>query len=288
MSKLDNLIVQWSKSESEADEKAVLEYMETTEYQEMPYEDRNHLFITSSKLRGYEECPLAMNLKYIDREKVDVEEEDKDYFILGRAVDDYLTHGKEAFDEKYEFVSRRSEGSEKIQMTMSHKYIVENAIKEFYRQKMFPRDITKKNIIWVQDGFPFKVELDYFNLEDLRIGDFKLVADVLNFKPEDYLFQMAVYFYAVLRKYQKKCCADLFVLDKHKGWSRSHMWRYSIPTLEAQQDRIALLTRMYIGSLRTGLWPMVDTSTEKGRKIAFDNPYYTKYEEFRTFTPSIL
>ena len=282
MNTLDTLIGKWQES---GDEAKLLAYMETPEYRNMPYEDRNRLFITSSKLKGYEECPLAMKLRYIDGVKPEVEEEDKDYFLVGRALDDRITYGEEAYADKYEMVARRTKDAEKIQLTNSLAAVVDAAYEEYKRQPMFPKQVMKANIVWLEDGYPCKAELDY--LEEDHIGDFKLVANVLDFNPEAYLFQMSFYHFALLQK-GIEADASLFVMDKHKGWSRSHMWRFSVPTLQAQQERIALLMRQYIGSLKTGMFPMADTSTERGRKIAFDNPYYTSRDEFRSFLPSIL
>src|SRR3990167_3113412 len=277
---LDDHIKHWLETN---DDTTLLRFMDTPEYRDMPYEERNLRFITSSKLKAYEECPFAAKLRHVDREQI--EEDDEDYFLLGRAVDDYLTYGEEAFNKKYEFVARRSDKSDKIQMTFSHKKIVEEAIAEWARQPMFPKKLKKVNILWLENGYPCKAELD--NLEE-GIGDAKLVANVLEFEPEKYLFQMAFYHYAVLRRFGRGVHADLFVLDKHKGWSRSHLWRYSVPTLAAQRERIGLLIGQYIGSLQTGLWPMVDTTTDRGRRVAFDSPHYTKHAEFRSSSPSVL
>ena len=72
----------------------------TKEFQSLPYEEKNRLFITSSKVKTFGQCQLAYKYKYIDLipERI---KEDKEYFVVGQAFDDLTTHGDKYYDENY-------------------------------------------------------------------------------------------------------------------------------------------------------------------------------------------
>lgn len=106
LNKLNNLSVEAVKTKNFIE---LEKYCLSEEYQSLPYSVKNYYFITSSKLKAFEKCPLAYKFEYIDLVEKPDGMDDKDYFVVGRALDDRLTMGEEYYGEKYKVVSRRSE-----------------------------------------------------------------------------------------------------------------------------------------------------------------------------------
>ncbi len=78
-----------------------------------PYLEKNRGFLTSSKLKEFLRCAKCYYWKY-ELELPDplAEFEEKDYFVIGQAVDDRLTHGEEYYKNKYMVVDRRMDYEE--------------------------------------------------------------------------------------------------------------------------------------------------------------------------------
>lgn len=279
MNKLETLVQEFIKTN---DSTTLEAYMATDEYLSMNYVERNKYFITASKLKLYAECPYFAKLKWIDG--VDAEEEDKDYFIVGQALDDKLTR-PEYYEQKYEVVARRGV-SEKTQLTNSMGETVNKMYNEFLKNEMFPKEIKKKNVIWLAfDKYPCKAELDHY--EPGEIVDTKTTANILTFSPMNYLHQMTFYYGGILEKYNERCSAKLCVVDKYE-WARSHQWIFSKETLAGHLGRINQLIIDWVNSCETGLFPMCDVDTREGMEIAFSSPYYTLIPECRTTKPTII
>lgn len=93
---------------------ALQKYCLSEEYQNLPYSVKNFPFITSSKLKAFERCPLAYKYEYIDLIEKPEGWDDKDYFIVGRAFDDLMTFGETEYNKRFVVVDRRVDVSEKI------------------------------------------------------------------------------------------------------------------------------------------------------------------------------
>ena len=125
------------------------------EYQALPYKEKNKQFLTSSKLKAFEECQLGYKLKYVDF--VPEPEIERDYFILGTALDDRLTYGENWYGERYITVDRRAKNID--------------AEIERCRGK-----IEKAKLNLKKDGERSKVGLDNEFRANQRIVDLKILA----------------------------------------------------------------------------------------------------------------
>ena len=100
------------------------------EVAEFPYEVRNKPFVTAHKLMAFDRCEYCYHKKYVEMVQ-DVTTEGKEYFIIGQAVDDYLTLGEEAFSQKYIVMDRRISDVEEAIAEQESKII--GAQKEFLK-----------------------------------------------------------------------------------------------------------------------------------------------------------
>lgn len=268
-------------------EEEILHLLDDPEIRSLPYLQRNKLFLTSSKLKAFKECPYHAKMQYVDG--IDHGKQEEDYFVIGNAVDDYLTHGDSYFHDRYEVVSRRSEGASKKQLTKSSGEVVENCVYEYGSRAFFPQKLVKKNVIWLMHGMVCKAELDHLDIENRRIEDTKTCANIATFDPRNYLLQMGFYSFGINKRYGDQVEAALNVVDKHSGWSRSHKWILSRHILQEQHYEIERLVRQWKACVESGIWPHCDMDTEEGRKIAWNSPYYAKHCSLcKSASPSIL
>lgn len=72
----------------------------------LPYQVRNKPFMTASKIKSFNRCEFCYYKKYVELME-DPTCKDKDYLVIGQAVDDYLTHGIEFFRKKYVTMTSR-------------------------------------------------------------------------------------------------------------------------------------------------------------------------------------
>lgn len=73
---------------------------------ELPYEVRNAPFLTASKMIAFKRCPFCYKKKYIEQIP-DRTLSEKDYFVIGQAVDDILTLGWTYFETHYVVMDSR-------------------------------------------------------------------------------------------------------------------------------------------------------------------------------------
>ena len=76
------------------------------EIMELPYAVRNEPFLTSSKIKDFERCEFCYAKRYMEM-ATDRTVGEKDYFVIGQAVDDYLTLGESYFSQKYVVMDSR-------------------------------------------------------------------------------------------------------------------------------------------------------------------------------------
>lgn len=206
------------------------------------YIDKNRGFVTSSKLKLFELCPLCYKCKYIDEMPDPTDGDfDKDYFIIGQALDDRLTNGEDYFAQNYEVVARRTKESNKIQLTNTMFKTIDQLSEEYRAQSMFNQDPTKKVLSWEFSGLKLRGELDDFDEPKGLIRDIKTCANLLTFDPDNYLMQMSFYQWGVEELTGLKCDAQLMVVDKYKDFSRSQLYHFSKYTLESYRGRMMQL-----------------------------------------------
>lgn len=276
----------------EQKELEVLTLLDTEDYRSLPYLERNRPFVTSSKLKEFEQCPYHAKLRYVDGLQMGFEE--ADHFVIGQAVDDWLTHGSDAYQGRYAAVAKRTEkaaeeNAGKVLLTNSQAETIGRAVREFQTREFFPERPTKRNVIWLMFGrIPCKAELDHFDPHARRIGDVKTTASITTFDPMDYLFQMGFYYEGILERFDEKVEAELYVVDKHSDWSRSHCWLFTRPTLASVQGRIHHLASRWMDCQETGIWPHVNPDTHSGQRICWSSEFWSVCPFCKTDSKTIL
>lgn len=272
-------------------ENTILELLDSEEYRRAPYIERNRPFLTSSKLKALKECPYHAKLKYVD--EIDMGFETADYFVIGQAVDDFLTHGEKAFWSRYKIVPKRTEkaAEENPGLTLlspSQGETIGNAVKEYASRDFFPQQPQKRNIIFLLAGQVAKAELDHFDPHAKLIVDIKTAANVATFDPMAYALQMGFYSFAIEKKWGERFEAELCVVDKHTDYSRSHKWHFSRPTLAMQYFEVEKLAQQWKQCVETDIWEHVDPSTEEGRKICWSSEFYSVCPFCKSDSPTVV
>lgn len=279
------------------------------------YIEKNRGFMTSSKLKEFVRCQKCYKWKYEDEiPDPTADFETADHFVIGQALDDRLTHGEEAYKEKYFVVARRmdceeerkiaeekiSEGSRmcnkdgshsaagkkmvmegnaklqlieklkgKIQITAATADQVEACYVEFRANPVFRQSPVKKAIEFDFDGIKLRGELDDFDREKRLIVDVKTAANLQNFNPDFYVFQMSFYQWLVEETEGEKCEAMLEIVDKYKFFSRSRALLYSQQTLETHRGIILQALSDYKMAKESGVW--LSATSEN---VLLTCPYY--------------
>lgn len=282
--KMQDLQEKYLEGETPENEQKLQEFYNTSEYKALPYNVRNRGLITSHKLKEFMRCAWCYAQKYINEVPDPTEDgETKEAFVLGQAVDDYLTEGINYFDEKYEIVTRRSKVgalmSGKTQLTEGQGKLINQMVYEFRQNTLFNPNPTKKIILYkTGKGLVLKAELD--DISDM-IRDVKTCANVSSFNPQFYAVQATFYNMLVELKLDRKLEVMLEVVDKYKYFSRSDAWIYQLKTLHSMRGLIMeKLDEMQLAH-STGIFP---SAKEQG--ILFDCPYYGYKGHGRTITPN--
>jgi hypothetical protein len=242
--------------------------MLTPEVQSLSYAEKNHYFLTSSKIKEFLRCQFCYKAKYIDLipDPTDTDIQ-KDHFLIGQAFDDLLTHGKEKFDEKYEVVSRRNDKAEKVQLTNTHARLVDQMEKEFKAVPIFNHKPIKKLFFWEYGGFLIKVELDDFDGEAIR--DVKTCANIKTFEPAFYTIQAALYQLVVEECTDKRLPVEYEIVDKYTYFSRSKAVRYTDPTLFTARGQILEAMVEIKAAHDTGIF-----ASAQLQETLYDCPFY--------------
>lgn len=228
------------------------------EFQALPYEEKNYHFITSSKLKMFQQCPLAYKYKYIDLVP-DITTEDKDHFLIGQAFDDRLTHGEVGFAQRYYIVKRRTdsaalEAGNRTMLNPSHVEQIDMLYKEFCAQPLFNPKPQKKVFFWRYGEQLVKVELDDFDLEAATIRDMKTARSVTAFDPAFYTLQFSLYHLVVEENTMIKCRVLAEIVDKYTYFSRSRPIEYTQDTLLSARGSVMSLLEKLTEAESTGLY----------------------------------
>jgi len=278
------------------------------------YIAKNRDFISSHKLKLFKEDEWSYFLKYVQEiPEPTFGERKADYFIIGQAVDDYLTHGKEWWDEHYvevtttvtdveekiveiEATMEETKNKEtktylnlveklkslknlngKIQLTRAENRTILQIIGEHQENSLFAKRYTKAVLTATIEGFPpLRGELDHFDKEARQIRDLKTCADIERFDPANYVFQMAFYHLLAEEAEDVRCDVYLDVVDKCSP-AKSICVHYSEGSLmEARGEILSLLQKLNSAQI-TGMFNKPD------QKQQWKSPYYG-YEGYGRMT----
>lgn len=237
------------------------------------YIEKNRGFITSSKIKAFRRCPKCYKYKYIDEiPDPTTTDTEKDHFLIGQAVDSFLTNGEEKFNEEYEMLAKgakRSKDSIRTQLTGSHSKTVKSLVKEFKAQPTFNQKPKKHVIEYEYAGFKLRAELDDLDLENRRIKDIKTCANIIKFNPDFYTLQMGFYQWLIEETEGIKCDAMLEIVDKYQYFSRSMSLIYTKETLEGERGKILQTLEDMALAEATGLYGVAKEQNE-----LYVCPYY--------------
>lgn len=295
---LDQLRDEWIESKGSPEtEKALQDYMATSEYRRMPYHERNKGFITSSKLKDYDHIPLFAMWRHIEGQTT--EWDDKDCWDVGQGVDDFMTMGENYFKDNYMQVKmRNSKGAVALKedgftlLTGTMAKDIQGCVREGHLHPLFPTEPKKYHVVHLLFGkYPCKAELDHFDEEDQFFVDYKTTANLLTF--DKYLnegnldIQGTLYYLLLKEIFDKKYGERLCVMDKYK-WNRSHVWEIPSAYFEERIHKVISLIEKWIESEESGYWPAPDISTFEGIRKLWASPFYPEYEHSRAASPSVL
>lgn len=265
------------ESESEKNWIELEAFYGTPEYKALPYLIRNRGFITAHKLAEFKRCSWCFSQKYIYEIPDPSEDVENEAFILGQAVDDFLTEGTEVFHKKYEVVIRRSTKmailTGKIQLTQGQWESIQQMILEFKQQYLFDSTPKKKIILFKGTGdlagMVLKAELDDINELQRMIKDVKTCANIKTFSPSYYLLQATFYNLLVELKFAENYEVMLEIVDKNRAVSRSMALIYTRPTLQSQRGYLLGELIRANKAIYTGIF-----SEAEDQDVLYDCPYY--------------
>ena len=219
------------------------------------YLDKNRWFVTASKLKYFLTYgPEAYYYKFV--KEIIIDEEEKDYYLVGTAFDDLLSYGEDAWWDKYyvdegllkeDLIAKCKEnwldtkGSvaelrsriywDKIRLTQLQGEQVLWMYREAKRQPLVdlwnPLYMHQKDIECEFEWMKLKGTLDRLSLEDKMIRDRKTSGQFQNFEYNiettfDYILSMSFYYVLVKVNYKIDCDVILDVFGKSKPYP--YMW----------------------------------------------------------------
>ncbi len=231
------------------------------------YLDKNRGFVTASKLKYFLTYgPEAYYYKFV--KEIIIDEEEKDYYLVGTAFDDLLSYGEDAWWNKYyidewllkEDLIAKCKGNwldtkgsvtelrsriywDKIRLTQLQWEQVLWMYREAKRQPLVdlwnPLYMHQKDIECEFEWMKLKGTLDRLSLEDKMIRDRKTAWQFQNFEYNiettfDYILSMAFYYTLVKVNYKIDCEVILDVFGKSKPYP--YMWY--------QLDKVRLLSSL--------------------------------------------
>lgn len=135
---------------------------------------------------------------------------------------------------------------------------------------------------------PCKAEIDHWSSEEKSIYDIKTTSSITTFRPMDYALQLGFYSLAVTIKDGEQPDAALAVIDKGSDFSRSHLWRFSRPTLQSFHHQVDELVRQWRDCSEANLWPHCDTRTEDGKRACWQSEYWPICPLCAQMEPTVL
>lgn len=275
---LDETVKEWVATDGKDTdlEDKILKALNAWHYQNMPYAIKNYPFVTSHKLKMLQRNPYIAD-QIFNKLVPSCKPADKDYFLVGLAVDVTCTYGEKEFQNKFAVKNRpdaafKAEAKEKGQVILSESLgaQVDECVKEFKSRKFFPDNLIKTNFVTVSHGLPLKIELDDWRPNECRFGDLKTNRNVNSFISDagwqNYLLQMGFYNYVILRKadqtmsdvayedFKRRLSGHLYVVDKYADFSRSHCFVFRQHILNEKFGDIDSLLEKWRKAIDSGIW----------------------------------
>lgn len=215
------------------------------------YEDTE--YISCSMIKAYAKCPYYYYRRYV---LMDYDQEETDYFLIGQALDTYITEGELAFAERFEVVDRRSPGATKTQLTKTQMHLVKSLLRELNRQPIFKKyDFRMKNnqpVVYaeLEGGVKVKARLDNLDDQRLILTDIKTTKSLSTFDPMMYGLQMAWYRKILRILRGKDYEVHLIVVDK-TAVPRSRFYIFDPYTLDAFEEDMDRMLAPLVEARRT-------------------------------------
>lgn len=269
------------------------------DYSILPYAVKNEFFVTSHKLKKYEENPYFAKLLYVDLIPSCKDGESK--YDIGLAVDRRVTYGEKDYAARFLVKNRPSHElqvecwqNQQCILSESEGKTVDKCTDEYRSRHFFPERPVKKNLLALMEGLPCKGELDHFDEERCVIGDTKTTMNIHTFDPRWYTLQFGFYFVLVLKEmeaklsdtafetFRRKLHAECYVVDKFAPFSRSEKFIYTNATLQEQWPLIMDLLRKWKDSEDSGIWPFtLDLNNPQDRKRIYDSELWPHLQEWK-------
>lgn len=236
------------------------------------YADKEYL--SNSMLKDYKSCPHKFSMKHVTQEFVS---EDKDYFLVGRALDVLITEGREAYEAQFEVVSSRRGRLEENLLTKTMARDVEGMAREVFRSPIIKKlelgpDKCQEIIAVTIDGVKRKGKLDYLNVATQLIVDFKTCYNLDDFDPTFYFPQLVYYRRLVREKYGFVAKCGLFVVEKREPY-RSFYYEIDPGSLDREEEKLNNRLEGYKESVKNNDFPGAK------RHVCLDCEFYAKCDK---------
>lgn len=244
------------------------------------YIEENRGYITSTKLKAFDKCPMFYDLVY---NKELLIEEPSDSLIMGRSFDDYMTLGKEGWEKKWAILEPRQKRTgfkgKQIPMTNSTGSIILAAVEEAMRQPIFDaengyeKQVTIYAVYKAANGEKLKLKgtLDRLSLAKKLIRDWKLFQSIEKFEreysfgdPYGYSFQSAFYQLLVLID-KDTLCEFVFDVVENNLDPHSDAFKPNMEVLQQERARIISLLDQIAECQKSGKWRAIATDERVGK-----------------------
>ena len=291
MATMQNGVEAWLKGDEVATE-TIEDILDSFPYSILPYACRNESFITSSKLKMYQQNPFFAKMMYKDL--IPSCKEDQSHFDIGIAVDRRLTYGENDYAARFIIKNRPTQEMQlmaaeqhKVILTESEGKTVDRCVAEYLDRPFFIKKPLKTNFLAIIDGLPCKAEVDHWGDGECAFEDVKTCANINTFDPNFYKVQMSFYYLVITRHAEKKLkdtdyedlkrklTGSLNVADKNSAFSRSHKFIYTNETLQENVPMIMELISKWKDSEESGIWPWkLDFIDPSDLETFFNSDFY--------------
>jgi len=250
----------------------------------------NKDFMTASKLKIFIKCPYTFHLMY--NLGLLLEEDDKVYFVVGSAADDFCSYGLEYYQNKYEVLEKykkKSQFSDKIQINYSDGHCLNHVIDEMRRQPLFelhnPRFKCQKEIIAEFEGVKLRATLDRIDPKTFEVRDTKTIRHTDDGKQfynrvmyaiHDFGYDFSMAFYTGLANQAQpgewKAILEFF----SKGIDHSKFMQVEIPQEVLEEKRVEIFGQEGVGG------------AIRFYKQCVENNYFPTHSELYPFDYSYL
>lgn len=219
-----------------------------------PYILKNKNYITSHKLQEFIKCPFCFKKKHIELVP-SPRQGTPEYFVVGQAFDDYMTHGQEEYCKKYEVVARRGTETGRTQLTKGQGETIDALLKGYNLNPFFDKKVSKKILEGELFGVKVRGELDHFADASNTIIDIKTTANLFKFDPMSYVYQMAFYHLLMEEIEDRRCSVRLYVCEKDVEVPKSECFEFTQDTLMEGRRQVLQDMVKYVDALENNEFP---------------------------------